>query len=100
MGMNELEELKRQIKGVTTSWIFRMSKVEWNLYSEAEATGKREDDLRESYPQLFVYALFNLEDEILLRGVEFVTPKICFLINRIYFDLFKHFCEHLNVVNK
>jgi len=31
---------------------------------------------RELNPQLFVYALLNLEDEILLRGVEFVTSKI------------------------
>jgi len=53
-----------------------MSKVQWNQFSEAEAFGEREDDLRESYPQLFVYALLNLEDKILLRGVEFVTPKI------------------------
>jgi len=37
---------------------------------------------RESYPQLVVYALLNLEDEILLRGVEFVTPKNLILINR------------------
>jgi 2-C-methyl-D-erythritol 4-phosphate cytidylyltransferase len=50
--------------------------VQWNRFVEAEATWEREDDWRESYPQLFVYALLNLEDEILLRGVEFVTPKI------------------------
>jgi len=57
-----------------------MSKVQWNQYSEAEATREREDDLRESYPQLFVYALLNHEDEdeILLRGVEFVTLKNLF----------------------
>ena len=57
-----------------------MSKVQWNQYSEAEATREREEDLRESYPQLFVYALLNHEDEdeILLRGVEFVTLKNLF----------------------
>ena len=54
---------------VTSSWIIRMSKVQWNRYSEAEATWEREDDLRESYPQLVVYALLNLEDEILLTRV-------------------------------
>ena len=43
---------------------------------ETEATWERENDWRESYPQLFVYALFNLEDDILLRGEEFVTPKM------------------------
>ena len=41
----------------------------------SEATWKRENDWRRSYPEWFVYALLNLEDEILLRGVEFVTPK-------------------------
>jgi len=50
--------------------------AQWNWYLETQATGEREDDQREAYPQLFVYALFNLEDEILLSGVEFVTPKI------------------------
>ena len=55
--------------------------VQWNRFLEAEATWEREDDWRESYPQLFVYALLNLEDEILLRGVEFVTPKKNLLLN-------------------
>jgi len=38
---------------VTRSWIIKMCKVQWNRYSEAEATWEREDDLRKSYPQLF-----------------------------------------------
>ena len=38
---------------VTRSRIIRMCKVQWNRYSEAEATWEREDDLRKSYPQLF-----------------------------------------------
>jgi len=60
MRINELEELKRQIRRVTRSWIIKMSKVQWNQYLEAQALGEREEDLRESYPQLFVYALLNL----------------------------------------
>ena len=38
---------------VTRSRVIRMCKVQWNRYSEAEATWEREDDLRKSYPQLF-----------------------------------------------
>jgi len=68
---------------VIRSWMIRICKVQWNRYSEAEATWERENDFRESYPELFVYALLNLEDEILLRGVEFVTPKKWISINRI-----------------
>ena len=56
--------------------------MQWNRFSEAEATWEREDDLGKSYSYLFEYAPFNLEDEILLRGVEFVTPKNLFSINR------------------
>jgi len=44
--------------------------VHWNQFLEAEATWEREDDWRRSYPELFVYALLNLEDEILSRGVD------------------------------
>jgi len=57
--------------------------VQWNWYLEAEATWEREDVWRELNPQLIVYALPNLEDEIPLRGVEFVTPKIWISLNRI-----------------
>ena len=42
--------------------------ITWNWYLETQATWERENDWRESYPQLFVYALLNLEDEFLLRG--------------------------------
>jgi hypothetical protein len=38
---------------VTRSRIIKMCKVQWNRYSEAEATWEREDELRKSYPQLF-----------------------------------------------
>jgi len=38
---------------VTRSRIIKMCKVQWNRYSEAEATREREDDMRKSYPQLF-----------------------------------------------
>jgi len=38
---------------VTRSRVIKMCKVQWNRYSEAEATWKREDDLRKSYSYLF-----------------------------------------------
>jgi hypothetical protein len=40
-------------KRVTRSRVIKMCKVQWNRYSEAEATWEREDELRKSYPQLF-----------------------------------------------
>ena len=38
---------------VTRSRIIKMCKVQWNRYTEGEATWKREEDLRKSYSQLF-----------------------------------------------
>jgi hypothetical protein len=52
---------------VTRSWIIKMCKVQWNRYSEAEATWEREDELRKSY-RSYLSKQSNLEDEIILRG--------------------------------
>jgi hypothetical protein len=41
------------VERVTRSRVFKMCKVQWNRYSEAEATWEREDELRKSYPLLF-----------------------------------------------
>jgi hypothetical protein len=38
---------------VTRSRVIKMCKVQWNRYSEEEATWEREEDLRKAYPQLF-----------------------------------------------
>jgi hypothetical protein len=38
---------------VTRSRVIKMCKVQWNQYSEEEATWEREEDLRKAYPQLF-----------------------------------------------
>ena len=38
---------------VTRSQTIKMCKVQWNRYTEDEATWEREEDLRKSYPQLF-----------------------------------------------
>ena len=38
---------------VTRSRVIRMCRVQWNRYTEEEATWEREEDLRKSYPQLF-----------------------------------------------
>ena len=40
-------------KRVTWSKVIRMCKVQWNRYSEEEATSEREEDLKAEYPQLF-----------------------------------------------
>ena len=38
---------------VTRSKVIKMCKVQWNRYSEDEATWEREKDLKVEYPQLF-----------------------------------------------
>ena len=40
-------------KRVTRSRTIKMCKVQWNWYTEDEATWEREEDLRKSYPRLF-----------------------------------------------
>ena len=44
---------------VTRSKVIRMCKVQWNRYSEGEATWKREEDLKAEYPQLFETTSFE-----------------------------------------
>jgi hypothetical protein len=51
---------------VIGSKIIRMCKVQWSHHTEEEATWEREDELKEDFPQLL--------DEILFKGVGFVTP--------------------------
>jgi hypothetical protein len=58
----------------THNKVIRMCKVQWSHHSEDEATWEREDELKEEFPRL----LSNLpesRDEILFKGVGFVTPK-------------------------
>ena len=38
---------------VTRSRVIKMCKVQWNRYTEDEATWEREEDLRKTYQQLF-----------------------------------------------
>ena len=38
---------------VTRSQVIKIRKVQWNRYTEDEATWEREEDLRKTYPQLF-----------------------------------------------
>jgi hypothetical protein len=51
------EEYPTKILGmaerVSRSRVIKMCKVQWNRYSEKEATWEREEDLRKAYPQLF-----------------------------------------------
>jgi hypothetical protein len=58
---------------VTRSKIFRMCKVQWSHHTEEEATWEREDELKEDFPQLFSKSS-EYQDEILFKGVGFVTP--------------------------
>ena len=44
---------------VTRSKVIRMCKVQWNRYSEEEATWEREEDLKVEYPQLFEATSFE-----------------------------------------
>jgi hypothetical protein len=57
----------------TRSKVIRMCKVQWGHHSEDEATWEREDKLKEEFPQLFSNLPESL-DEILFKGVGFVTP--------------------------
>jgi hypothetical protein len=58
---------------VTRSKIIRMCKVQWSHHTEEEATWEREDELKEDFPQLFSKSSES-RDEILFKGVGFVTP--------------------------
>ena len=44
---------------VTRSRVIKMCKVQWNRYTEDEATWEREEDLRKIYPQLFEATSFE-----------------------------------------
>jgi hypothetical protein len=48
-----LVKILETTKRVTRSRTIKMCKVQWNRYSEDEATWEREEDMRKSYPQLF-----------------------------------------------
>jgi hypothetical protein len=58
---------------VTRSKIIRMCKVQWSHHTMEEAIWEREDELKEDFPQLFSKSSES-RDEILFKGVEFVTP--------------------------
>jgi hypothetical protein len=58
---------------VTRSKIVRMCKVQWSHHTEEEATWEREDELKEDFPQLFSKSSES-RDEIIFKGVGFVTP--------------------------
>ena len=44
-----LETAERVIR----SRVIKICKVQWNWYTEDEATWEREEDMRKTYPQLF-----------------------------------------------
>jgi hypothetical protein len=50
-----------------------MCKVQWSHHTEEEATWEREDELKEDFSQLFSKSS-EFRDEILFKGVGFVTP--------------------------
>jgi hypothetical protein len=53
---------------VMRSQTIKMCKVQWNRYTEGEATWEREEDLRKTYPQLFDKHHPNLGTRFILRG--------------------------------
>jgi hypothetical protein len=57
----------------TRSNIIRLCKVQWSHHTKEEATWEREDELNEDFPQLFSKSSES-RDEILFKGVRFVTP--------------------------
>ena len=48
-----LIKILETVERVTRSQVIKMCKVQWNRYTEDEATWEREEDLRKTYPQLF-----------------------------------------------
>jgi hypothetical protein len=61
------------LERVTRSKVTRICKVQWTHHTEEEATWEREDELKEDFPQLFSKSSES-RDEILFKGVGFVTP--------------------------
>jgi hypothetical protein len=61
------------LESATRSKVNRMCKVQWSHHLEDEATLERENELKEEFPQLFS-KLPESRDEILFKGVGFVTP--------------------------
>ena len=64
---------------ITRSKIIKMCKVQWSHHSEDEPLGKEKMSLWQnslSYSPIYP----TIEDEILLKGVGFVTPKISTLV--------------------
>ena len=54
---------------VTRSRVIKMCKVQWNRYTEDEATWEREEDLRKSYPQLLSKQIIRISrTRFILRG--------------------------------
>jgi hypothetical protein len=45
----------------------KFCKVKWKHHSEREATWKKEEELRQAYPELFRYTNSKLRDEVFLR---------------------------------
>ena len=48
-----LVRILKIMERVTRSRVIKICKVQWNRYTEDEATWEREEDLRKMYPQLF-----------------------------------------------
>jgi hypothetical protein len=48
-----LVKILEMAERVTRSQVIKMCKVQWNWYTEGEATWEREEDMRKTYPQLF-----------------------------------------------
>jgi hypothetical protein len=60
---------------ITRRRVITMCKVQWSHHSEEGATWEEKMSLSQNFLSSFPIVL-NLEDEILFKGVGFVTPKI------------------------
>ena len=50
-------------------------KVLWRSHTVEETTWEHEEQMKRHYPHLFRYKCFNFENEIFIRGEDFVTPR-------------------------
>ena len=59
---------------VTRNKRIRMCRVQWSHHSETEATWEREDELKKTYPDLFLASPAKSRGRDFFKGVGSVTP--------------------------
>ena len=70
----DLTYVEKPIKILEENWkrlrnrAIKFCKVQWKHHPIREATWEKEDELRQSYPELFRYTPLQLRDEVLFKG--------------------------------